>query len=776
MARPFIFLWRFPTVAVPGCQGTLEVKFTLRLMKNWRQQVQNRIQAIPVIKPEESLLFRVLAQSLVSVGILATDLSAETQMGLWAIPLSAIGSYWSWRRRKKKNTGFKFLLAIAMTIVLVGFFGKMIGSAQAGDNRLLLAEFLIQIQVLHSFDLPRRKDLGYSMMIGLVLLSVASTLSQTMLFGGMLLVFLAIALPVLMLDYCSRLDVDGVKLKRTSFRKVNFRILPAIFAIVVALGLMIFVVMPRLPGYQLRMFPVSAPMNLQQRFDHRVITNPGVEQRGELQAGIRSGSGHKGVAQERSDEFYAGFGDKIDQSQRGKLKPRVVMRVRSQIEGFWRVMAFDRYTGQGWEVSRNEKMQTIKRVPWSYRFFLPFAGSLGRTKEVIQTYTIVGDMPNLIPALSVAKEVYFPTDEIAIDAEAGLRSPVELRDGITYSVVSEVPYRDHTVLRLNSLRAKYPKNSPYLQMPRGFADRVAKETERILATSAVLLDSDYEKALYLGQFLKQRYQVRQDGALQSGEDLVEAFLRNQGGDRDHFSTALTLMLRSIGIPARLVAGYAPGQFNPFTGLYVVRNTDAYAMTEVLVPRMGWFTIDPIPGHELVPPSIEETQPFSLVRRFWSWVAGWLPLPVTAWISEVMRTLGSAIRWLLALFTQGLRGVFTAFLGLIGLSLTVWLIGQGWQRGRVYWRLRGLLPMERVYQQMLDRLETQGFRKHSADTPLEYARQVGRGQRGEWRSAIEEISQAYVRWRYGREVPDIEKLRKKLKGLKAQKSLLDRTLD
>jgi len=50
------------------------------------------------------------------------------------------------------------------------------------------------------------------------------------------------------------------------------------------------------------------------------------------------------------------------------------------------------------------------------------------------------------------------------------------------------------------------------------------------------------------------------------------------------------MLRSIGIPARLVAGFSPGEFNPFTGLYVVRNTDAYAMTEVYFPKYGWFAL------------------------------------------------------------------------------------------------------------------------------------------------------------------------------------------
>ncbi|BAU14817.1 transglutaminase [Leptolyngbya sp. NIES-3755] len=741
-------------------------------MKNWWQQVQARMQAIPEAKPEESILFRVLTQSLVSVGILATDLAAETQLALWAIPLSAIGAYWSWHRRRKKNVGFKFLLAIAMTIVLFSFFGKMFGNAQSGDNRLLLAEFLIQIQVLHSFDVPRRKDLGYSMIIGLVLLSVASTLSQTMLFGAMLLVFLAIALPVLMLDYCSRLGVDVVKLERTSFKKINFRVLPAIFAIVIALGLVIFAFMPRLPGYQLRMFPVSAPVSVQERFDNQVINNPGAPSSRELRAGIRGGSTGQGRGRRQngdpSADFYAGFGDKINQNQRGRLKPRVIMRVRSQIEGFWRVMAFDRYTGQGWEVSRNNKTQTVKRLPWSYRFILPTPVSVNRTREVVQTFSIISDMPNLLPALDQAREVYFPTDEIAIDPEAGLRSPINLGDGITYSVVSAVPYRDHTVLRLNSLRAQYPQNSPHLQIPPKIAQEVAAETNRILATSENSLDADYEKALYLGQYLKQRYRVQQEfKLLEPNEDLVLAFLKNQGGDRDHFSTALTVMLRSIGIPARLVAGYAPGQFNPFTGLYIVRNTDAYAMTEIFVPRMGWFTIDPIPGHELIPPSVEDYQPFSLLQRFWNWVASWLPLPVTAWIREVIRIVGNAIGWFLALFTQGLQGFFTATLIMIGSAMSVWLASQGWQKWRDYRRLRQLPAMERLYQQMLARLASQGYRKNSADTPLEYARSAKKVQNDDRSHAIREISEAYVRWRYGREKPEIEELRQRLKVLKSR---------
>lgn len=155
---------------------------------------------------ESSWVLRLLAQGLVTIGILATDMAAETTMALWAVPLSFAGAFWSWRRRDQRNVTVKFLLAIGMMVALVLFFRNLLFGG-LNDTRLTLAQLLIQVQVLHSFDLPRRKDLGYSMVIGLILVSVASTLSQTMGFGLWLLLFLAIALPVLVMDYRSRLGL-----------------------------------------------------------------------------------------------------------------------------------------------------------------------------------------------------------------------------------------------------------------------------------------------------------------------------------------------------------------------------------------------------------------------------------------------------------------------------------------------------------------------------------------------------------------------------------------
>jgi transglutaminase-like putative cysteine protease len=734
--------------------------------------------ASPLESPEDSWVLRLLAQLMVIVGILATDMAAETTMFLWAVPASIAGASWSWYNRRKRNIAVKFLLAIGMILALIAFFGSLLVGRELNDTRLALAELLIQIQVLHSFDLPRRKDLGYSMVIGLILLGVACTLSQTMGFGLWLLLFLAIALPVLIMDYRARLGLPrwldlGKAITTPTSRKYRSS-LPKIFALIVALGLVIFALMPRLPGYQIQTFPMSAPIETQGKFDEKQITNPGYIGQGRGRGdGARPGRGTsplKGPGQ-ADDTFYAGFGTQINQNLRGRLKEQVVMRVRSQAEGFWRVMAFDQYTGQGWEISENEKTQTLKRSAWSYQFFLQPPLFYTRTKQVIQTFTMVSDLPNVIPALYQAKELYFPTEEVALDKQRGLRSPTPLTEGLTYTVVSEVPYRDRAVLQ--KAVSKLPgrlKSKTYTALPEAIQPKVKKLAEELLQQANSPITSDYEKALFLAQALKQRYRILPEMPfLDDKEDLVEAFLfKYKGGYPDHFSTVLTVMLRSLGMTTRLVTGFAPGQFNPFTGYYVVKNTDAYAMTEVLFNKYGWFAFDPIPGHPLIPPSVEESQTFTVLNQFWKWVAGWLPSPVSAWlnwaIGGLMAGIFGAIAQIFGLFRQGWLGVLTGTLVLLVLGWLGWLLWSVWGRWRYWKRLQGLHPVERLYQQMTDWLAQEGWRKHPAQTPREYLQRLEHQRISpQMRMVVRSITQEYLAWRYaGRSGGDVAGLRRSLR--------------
>ncbi|MGL5079928.1 MAG: DUF3488 and transglutaminase-like domain-containing protein [Microcoleaceae cyanobacterium] len=761
-------------------------------------QLRHRIATAPKPQPEDSVLLRVAVQSLVIVGIIATDVAIEEPLNLWAIPVSIVGATWSGFRRRHRNVPVKFCIAIGMLVALGAFFGRLFG--ELNDTRVALAGLLIHLQILHSFDLPRRQDLGYSMVIGLILMGVAATLSQTLTFGPLILIFLAIALPTLILDYRSRLGLSQfqLNLKRKpppqSSRSagLNLKFLGLSFLLIVAVGLLIFALLPRLPGYQLRSFPVSSPLEMPEgEFDASRIFNPGYVAGGDQGEGAGSEAGGRSPRSgpgALDSTFYYGFDTQINQNLRGEMNPQIVMRVRSQAKGFWRVVAFDRYTGQGWDISRNDQIYKLRRPGWTYQFRLLPPLTEAETREVVQSYTIISQLPNLLPAMPWATEVYYPTEELGVDPEGTLRSPLELREGMTYTVISAVPYRNRAALRETSTDYPQKIQKYYLQVPEEIREKVRQKTEEILANpnrvakNDIPLTSSYEKALFLAQYLKQNplYKLQEAPPfLEENEDLVEAFLfgyKNSpegttitGGYPDHFATVLTMMLRSIGIPTRLVAGFESGEFNPFTGLYIVRNTDAHAMTEVYFPQYGWFAFNPIPGMDLIPPSIEENQTFSALQAFWSWVASWLPSPVTGALQTIFGTLIGAIlrivRWFVSLFFQGGAGIFLGLATAIGVAFLGWLGWEGLQTWR-YRRWLAKLPSEEgLYQQMLKVLATKGYPKQLAQTPLEYAHTVRSHQSIDEAEVIDEVSQTYVRWRYGGESANLSQLRQLVQNLK-----------
>lgn len=549
-----------------------------------------------------------------------------------------------------------------------------------------------------------------------------------------------------------------------------------LMAAALAVGLIIFAVLPRFQGYQIRNFPVSTPIEFDGEFNPTDISNPGYVSGGEgaeTGFGTDAGDGETFDSEpgEVDDRSYYGFSSRMNQNLRGDMTPEVVMRVRSQSEGFWRVLAFDRYTGQGWEISRNsdEDVEIIERPRWTTMFRLPHIFGSGRTRDIIQTYTITSELPNLVPALYRAERLYFPTQQIALDPEGSIRSPINLVEGVTYTVVSEVPYRDRTRLGEASTDYRGTITSHYLQLPEAIAPQLRQVAEDALAEADPRPTNPYEISLYLGQYLKQNYTIQPNlPFLGENEDLAEAFLlRYGGGYPDHFSTVLTLMLRSLGIPSRLVVGFAPGEFNPFTGFYVVRNVDAYAMTEVYFPNYGWFAFDPIPGHELIPPTVEDHETFGIIKRLWNWVAGWLPSPLRGWMSGAFDLMADTatrvVTFIVSLFNRGWVGI------LVGLSLitagifAVWALLNGLRSLIFRARLQQLPAMESLYQQMLHTLSHQGFRKAAAQTPLEYAHSM-RHASPERADAVDDISRAYVQWRYGRHQPDLASLRQRLRSL------------
>jgi protein-glutamine gamma-glutamyltransferase len=108
--------------------------------------------------------------------------------------------------------------------------------------------------------------------------------------------------------------------------------------------------------------------------------------------------------------------------------------------------------------------------------------------------------------------------------------------------------------------------------------------------------NNYDRAVAVERYLKTHYGYTLQLLRSPVEDPLANFLfvRKQG-HCEYFASSMAVMLRTLGIPARVVNGFRSAEFNDITGNYVIRARDAHAWVEGYFPGYGWITFDPTPG-------------------------------------------------------------------------------------------------------------------------------------------------------------------------------------
>ncbi|MBI2252885.1 MAG: hypothetical protein HYU63_09140, partial [Armatimonadetes bacterium] len=156
-------------------------------------------------KAENSVYFRLVVLIAVIFGMLAT-LSQEEwpDFSLLVILGTILGFIISYFRRDKNNLFLKFFLAI-FTFSIFGNFLKEL-ALNPYDTRIPLANFLLWLQTLHSYDIPERRDLNYSMLASLILVSVGAVLSYNLIFGFYFIGFVVFIVLSLFYNYLSMLQ------------------------------------------------------------------------------------------------------------------------------------------------------------------------------------------------------------------------------------------------------------------------------------------------------------------------------------------------------------------------------------------------------------------------------------------------------------------------------------------------------------------------------------------------------------------------------------------
>ena len=120
-----------------------------------------------------------------------------------------------------------------------------------------------------------------------------------------------------------------------------------------------------------------------------------------------------------------------------------------------------------------------------------------------------------------------------------------------------------------------------------------RRTFRLARRLAVGAPTAYEAARRIERHLERSYSYSERPPRRRYP--LESFLfQDRTGYCQQFSGAMALMLRMVGIPARVVSGFSPGSFNRDTGEYRVRDLDAHSWVEVFFNGIGWVTFDPTP--------------------------------------------------------------------------------------------------------------------------------------------------------------------------------------
>jgi hypothetical protein len=118
---------------------------------------------------------------------------------------------------------------------------------------------------------------------------------------------------------------------------------------------------------------------------------------------------------------------------------------------------------------------------------------------------------------------------------------------------------------------------------------------RALARAWAGVGPDEIQAQRIQAHLRVEFRYTLDTPRMTTRDPLASFLFvRKAGYCEYFASAMAVMLRSLGVPARVATGFQSGYFNDVSGMYVVRASDAHAWVEAWLEGQGWRTFDPTP--------------------------------------------------------------------------------------------------------------------------------------------------------------------------------------
>jgi hypothetical protein len=478
--------------------------------------------------------------------------------------------------------------------------------------------------------------------------------------------------------------------------------------------------------------------------------------------------------------WISGFHESVELGALGRImqSDELVMKVKVDApraalppDPKWRGMALEHFDGKSWRRTPSP----FVAIPIQTGYFKLRQAAQG-TDIIMQTYFLQPLATDVIFGSHKVLAVTADLGSLARDASDNLYVYARRARAIRYSVVSDMTRPDPSLIPALPEPPPAEIEACCLQTPP--LDPRIRELAHALAASAT---NPLEKARALEAHLRSRYSYSVDleGTPGAADPLAVFLFDTRRGHCEYFASALAVMLRQLGVPARLVNGFRAGTYNSLSDHWTVRQYDAHSWVEAWLPPYGWVEFDP------TPPSSPIRSPAYL-----SAITGILDALDLWWSDDIINfdfrkqsrviqaALASLQRFRLSAFALALetKGSITGMLA--GRQLSRWIFApvgilfclaaatlaitlacrRSSVRLRLLWRRIARLrfrhdPTAAVvgfYSEALETLRSRGWKRRREQTPLEFARELRDQPFG---PALAALTAVYNRVRFGQMVEE-----------------------
>jgi len=317
------------------------------------------------------------------------------------------------------------------------------------------------------------------------------------------------------------------------------------------------------------------------------ITRPFDKLRHDLSNAV---SGLKEGVQGTIVDFY---GDTLSLGLNASTGDNVYLRITAPLTGgadryYWRVRTYDQYLNNQWQ-SLNYYSEP----------FIPDQSSIQllNVYGLASAFVFTSPQVNLSLLVTPANPVWISRPSVmSFSPETnGVVDPLMFRAdppiliGEQYQVHAII--NNPTVLQLQQAGASYPPwvKDHYLQLPKDISQRITELAQNITAAAG----TPYDKTVAVTNYLRSTitYSTTVEAPPDGTDPLVWFLFDTHKGFCNYYATAEVILLRSVGIPTRMVVGFAQGEYEP-PDTYTVLEKDAHAWPEVYFPGIGWVEFEP----------------------------------------------------------------------------------------------------------------------------------------------------------------------------------------